>query len=467
MRSENRDDDNKDEYPLDKLTPAQLEALSDLPPEDIRALKRDRASRREWIKGGAALAAGLGLGGGAAAGLDDVVGAARADASTTDSDGDIGTPSNRIDMFADGLDAVSVDTDEIYTAGDIRITRNDGSLIERLDPSATSAPIRDARDIIAATSEAAGTIELPPGGVPAAGETILDTANLNDITIKGQGLNKSAIDVPAGSKGIVFDDMSNVKFENWVLRGAGDGSGNPTDQGAALSYEGGNMQQHNYDNFRIFKWGGPATDSPNGHTLFDSSWGLVSFDRIDAGNDDAVVQHNFGAGFDWDLFAASPDDGLSGTDSRLIDVPGSSAANIDLINVGGSVAAIYSGDVSGTTNANLRIGRINWEPSTQNTTPEFIIRLSGQTNTRIGSLNIIGTADYAYRIEGDGNGNVADKYMARPNGQPSLNNNAVDVQTDPSRPTVKYGGASGDVDNNTGSGLSNGISCLGDQTIVS
>lgn len=109
---DNQEDEAAD-HPLDKLSPRQLEALSDLPPEDIRALKRDRASRREWLKGGAAIASGLALGGGAAAGVDNVVNEAEASASTSDGDGDVGGPNNRVDLYADGVDSQSVATEEI------------------------------------------------------------------------------------------------------------------------------------------------------------------------------------------------------------------------------------------------------------------------------------------------------------------------------------------------------------------
>lgn len=65
------------------------------------SVKRGDISRRDLIK--------LGIGGAVGGAL---VGSASADASTSDSDGDIGTPNDRVDVFADGVNGNSVTTDD-------------------------------------------------------------------------------------------------------------------------------------------------------------------------------------------------------------------------------------------------------------------------------------------------------------------------------------------------------------------
>jgi len=115
--------------PLAQLDPdaqqalAELgDSLSSLDPEDRQAvaeLAQARAdgdlSRRGLLKAAGAIGAGALVGGGSAAALTD---SAAADASTSDSDPDVGTPSNRADVFAAGVDANVIDTDEIVNVAD-------------------------------------------------------------------------------------------------------------------------------------------------------------------------------------------------------------------------------------------------------------------------------------------------------------------------------------------------------------
>jgi len=79
--------------------------------ETIRELQQakenNQISRRQAV---ALLASGVGIGG-LSGGL--AVSGARADASTGDNDGNVGWPNDRVDVFADGVDAIAVDTDEV------------------------------------------------------------------------------------------------------------------------------------------------------------------------------------------------------------------------------------------------------------------------------------------------------------------------------------------------------------------
>jgi len=70
--------------------------------KELRAARDDESlSRRETLKLLGALGVGV-AGGGAAA---QSIGIVSADASTSDSDGNVGLPGDRVDVFADGVDA--------------------------------------------------------------------------------------------------------------------------------------------------------------------------------------------------------------------------------------------------------------------------------------------------------------------------------------------------------------------------
>jgi len=90
------------------------EALTDEQVDELVQLSEDRQdgkkSRREFAKAVGALGLGGLLGGGGAASM---TGTAKADASTTDADGNVGRPNNRVDVFADGVNSKTVNTDEL------------------------------------------------------------------------------------------------------------------------------------------------------------------------------------------------------------------------------------------------------------------------------------------------------------------------------------------------------------------
>lgn len=80
-------------------------------PEDVaeRVYQNARGvSRREAMQAGGALGVGALLGGGGGLALTQ---RAAADASTSDSDGNVGLPGDRVDVFADGVDATTVSTE--------------------------------------------------------------------------------------------------------------------------------------------------------------------------------------------------------------------------------------------------------------------------------------------------------------------------------------------------------------------
>jgi len=91
---------------LAALDDDELDALIEI----AQARASGALSRRDLLKAGGTLGA-LGLVGGSA------VGSSAADASTSDSDSNAGRPSDRVDVFADGVDANSVSTGNLDIEG--------------------------------------------------------------------------------------------------------------------------------------------------------------------------------------------------------------------------------------------------------------------------------------------------------------------------------------------------------------
>lgn len=148
-----------------------------------QTLQRMLPSRRDFVVGSAAGLVGAGL-----------MGQASADASTTDPDGDVGTPSNRLDVFADGVDSNSVDTEEeTLTANVVRAYEDDSDTY-------SDYKISDYSDIGAAINDAAsnlsnrGTIVLPAGT-----HTVSTRIVPQDfLGVRGQGRNMTVFQAASG-----------------------------------------------------------------------------------------------------------------------------------------------------------------------------------------------------------------------------------------------------------------------------
>ena len=92
-----------------------------------------------------------------------------------------------------------------------------------------------------------------------------------------------------------------------------------------------------------------------------------------------------------------------------------------------------------------------------------VIRTDGDIAVRVGAIRLNGNGvdhNYVYRtINASGN-----KVFGPVNGDASPNTNVVEVE-DTSTQAIYYG-VSADVDDNSGGTISPGVSCLGDQTLV-
>jgi hypothetical protein len=102
--------------PLLSLAPEKQQQLVDLvESNDIESLATKTGLTRRQILGIGATLAGSGALGGYA--VSELVDPAQAQADTGDSDGNVGLPTDRVDVFADGVDSNSLSTDDLNIAG--------------------------------------------------------------------------------------------------------------------------------------------------------------------------------------------------------------------------------------------------------------------------------------------------------------------------------------------------------------
>lgn len=100
--------------PLLSLAPEKQQQLVDLvESNDIEALATKTGLTRRQILGIGATLAGSGALGGYAA--TEAIDPAQAQADTGDSDGNVGLPTDRVDVFADGIDSNSLSTDQLIS----------------------------------------------------------------------------------------------------------------------------------------------------------------------------------------------------------------------------------------------------------------------------------------------------------------------------------------------------------------
>jgi len=92
--------------------------LSDKDIEFIKELREKRDENSISRRGALALLGATGVGAGSVLGGNEIIGSAKADASTSDSDGNVGTQDDRVDVFADGVDTISINSGGPLSDGD-------------------------------------------------------------------------------------------------------------------------------------------------------------------------------------------------------------------------------------------------------------------------------------------------------------------------------------------------------------
>lgn len=419
------------------------------------------ASRRQVMQGAGVLGLGALLGGGA---TTAATGTAAAAASDSDSDGDIGSASNRVDVFADGVDALSLSIESLSLGSDPLQAARSGYVVpvgdglglqDAVDPSATSTPVADA---VAKFSNNYGTVLVPQGTI-----TEGSTLNLKDThTIRGVVPGNSTIhftQTGTSADGIVVDGTA------YPGRGGGlygitvKGPGNGQTTGSALRFVGNTAVPRNFDldKAQLIDWNGSA----NGAVVefaakaFELNWGYWSCWR------NSGVQIDTSAG----TAGVGPSSNLgtvefTGSATELIHYVGGGRLHFDSINVGATPTGGSNGEVIHLNpygNGLFTVGNINYEPSdTSAATATRLFHVVGGGDVKIGhAYNNNDTLDEIVFHGFRGGGDVV--IGGTQNGG-TLNNNHVVVGSDTAG-GVRYDGITANVTNNAGT-LTYPVHCL-------
>lgn len=130
---------------IDDFSQEELENLHRLAQDLDEAAEQSGVSRRSILQSAAALGVGAVAGGISA---KELVNAVEAQADTTDTDGNVGLPSDRVDVFADGVDSTSLSTVDTETK-----KINGNPLVDRYDTF--NDALADVQD--------GGSLLFPPG----------------------------------------------------------------------------------------------------------------------------------------------------------------------------------------------------------------------------------------------------------------------------------------------------------------
>lgn len=180
-------------------------------------------SRREFMKAAGGLGAGALIGGGAA---NAVTGSAKADPSTSDGDGNIGLPDDRVDVFAEGIDSNSLDTGRMLTGDSLASAQSDVAVY--LDGSEAVA-VQPSGEIARSTSH--GTViqqalnalsrddvcQIAPGSYGSSDVDPIETPTVQDLDVLADGAVIDSTfrvrDHGCGVRGLKVDGAAGNGFE--------------------------------------------------------------------------------------------------------------------------------------------------------------------------------------------------------------------------------------------------------------
>jgi len=420
---------------------------------------------------------------GAVGGAGFMSGRVSAAASTSDSDGDVGTPSNRVDVFADGVDTLTVDAGTV-TAGDLvndissdadihaswngllSLYADTLGVSDAVDPSTTTTPLADAIaavDTVGGATDGAGEIHLPP--VPfdedTPGVSPADNVSIIGKSTRGAKYGSEVTFTSTGSTtdhGFVMDGGDNLVLDRFSIIGPG------TDKvtGVGMLFTG-DPRAIQIPYLTINGWGNEAWRVESGSSPFETDIGYLKLNG-DAGDKTALMNwQQSGPENQIDVLALSPNSGRTSADSTGLYAGADTMLSIGRINVGGTTGVAANIESKG-----VQIGHINYEPANQNAASHpHIVRFgsvigvgsgdSVATEVR-GVRHLTGTVDYAIEVDGAQGGTQLPRYV--PSGG-AVSNSIVEVASD-IPDTVFYPGYSADVDNTTGSVLTGEVFCKGD-----
>jgi len=428
------------EHPLLSLEPAKQQQLVDLvESNDIDALATKTGLTRRQILGIGATLAGSGALGAYAA--TEAIDPAQAQADTGDSDGNVGLPADRVDVFADGIDTNSLSTDELLNEGDILVIGSTGNLIKRIDPANSTSPIAD-------ELAADRTFILPYG-------------NVTDDTLSGPFPERVSIVGPAQGGSIlnvsntIDIGSSRVYLDGFTLSGPGDNAAaldaldiGGLDRGC-IGYPRG-LGIRDYYGRGLF----------SSSAAFENTIGRIYFANVDAGDSAGVVDlQNFGPANHIVNITSYASSTTSGVNSTILNLNHTGELVVENLTIGG-VAGVA---VEGTAGLPNQIGTVNYEPTSQpGGTPAYALKLASGTSVEyINLFSSDSTVDYVAEFTDRAGAPTA--FGTVGNKTATINNSLVNVSGDPGA-IVEFDGSVGDVDNTTGNALTWGVWCKGGLT---
>jgi hypothetical protein len=348
-----------------------------------------------------------------------------------------------------------------------------------VDPSGTSTPIQDALNIC--QSNSGGKVFLPPTSIDEGGTISMKSETM----LLGFSVESTTINItPTGVPGIEFNSANNgsewvrnATIDGFTLNGPGDGA----TTGPAIVHNGGSTENMHLGKVMVKNWHNAAYRVEGGNYPFQCRHDQFIIYSTDAGDTTnvgssfsggALIEYNAWAAGPanwWGTINAYPTTTSSGVASRILYMRAGSF-HIENMNLGGS-----SGEVAAiSTDADCIINRVNYEPGSNPSAETSLVTFCGNTGFhRLGSLRVTAgnaVCDYAVTVKsGDQAYDIGKVYIggAEADGG-TINNNIVQIASNVSAQSheVVYEGLSSNVTDNSGATLSPGVSCLGDQTLV-
>jgi hypothetical protein len=233
------------------------------------------------------------------------------------------------------------------------------------------------------------------------------------------------------------------------------------------------------DNLVQSLWGAIEAVGTNGHGFYDNSAtyqcvfnhiGVRQTNPRSEGTTSAVQFNSGGAPYNIEYLTIYPyDDGASNVEGIRYD--GAANPQIGTVNMGGATGTAVNAALPGWHG--VHIDHINYEPSANNGDLFEIVNQASPRPFYLGGLTLFGntsiTTDKIIRM-----GNSTNVHIPQPAIQMSNLSftDVVRVDSDTqtaanlSTSSIIYEGESGDINNNTGSALTEPIACVGDFTLV-
>lgn len=347
-------------------------------------------------------------------------------------------------------------------------------IMDAVDPATTTTPIQDAINLIdslaSGSADPAGGIVLVPGGITEEeGPINAELTNKSHIKLEGLAPATDRYPDPPSVIKITNDDSASAidfgynsvtygwEIENIQFRGTGNSSGTET---PAIK---GSFANCRMDKVYVTEWIGEWLKNDGG-SMFQNWFGTIGAERIDAGdtNRGALIDIETGGPNNViEQILSYPTSAKSGANSNIVELRGGHL-EIGSINAGQSTGQVV---FNGFGPCRLKVGSVNWEPSTINSTIGSLFWDKSDQKWEIeGPITVNGAGttidlNQVYTVVDESKANYAQPDFI--NGA-TVNNTPLNMATDLTGDNyIKYGGPISDVTGYS-SVLTNPVVCLAD-----